>query len=105
MPSYKYFIIEYWKIHEGAGGGELIQALRDAEKELGSIMDRCGVQRFSEAVFVFPFAGCREMRVMYKIESLDRWMEFLGDPVATPIMERIAARHMADMSTEICQLA
>lgn len=105
MPGYKYFIIEYWKMQEGAGGGDLLQAFRDAEKELGPVMDRCGVQRFSEAVFAFPFAGCREMRVMYKVESLDRWMEFHSDPVVTRITEKIANRYMADMSTEICQLA
>ena len=104
MPNYKYLIVEYWKMQEGTGGGDLIQAFRDAEKDLGPIMDRCGVQRFSEAVFAFPFSGCREMRVMYKVEGLDRWMEFLSDPSATPIMERIATRYMADMSTEICQL-
>ena len=105
MPKYKYLIVEYWKLQEGVSGNELIQAFRDAEKELGPIMDRDGVQRPSEAVFAFPFSGCREMRIMYQVESLDRWMDFYNDTVVTRITQKIAERSMADMSTEICQLA
>jgi len=105
MPDYKYFVIEYWKMQEGAAGDDLVEAFKDAERDFGPVMDTYGVQRFSESVFAFPFAGCREMRVMYKVESLDRWMEFHSDPTVSAIMERIAQRYMGDMSTEICQLA
>jgi len=105
VADYKYLIIEHWRMQDGVSGNELIQAFRGVEKELAPIMERCGVQKPSESIFAFPFAGCREMHIIYKVESLDRWMEYYSDNVTLRITQKIAERYMDDMSTEICQLA